>query len=54
MHIGSLIIRTVSSEVRLTGNLAVIEGRRNEDISMVGNLKGRDHLEDLSLEGKVI
>jgi hypothetical protein len=54
INLGLVFIRTVASRVGLAGHLAVVEGRRNARNVMVGKLKGRGHLEDLGIDGRII
>jgi hypothetical protein len=34
--------------------VAHMEEMRNADVILVGNIKGRDHLEDLGIDGRII
>jgi hypothetical protein len=47
------IIRVIKSRTR-AGHIARMGGMRIARRSLVGNLKGRDHLGDLGVDGRII
>jgi hypothetical protein len=55
LHSSSNIIRMITSrKMRWAGHVAHVGGVRNSYIILVGNLKGRNHLEGLDVDRKII
>jgi hypothetical protein len=54
-HCSLNIIRVIKSRrMRWEGHIARMEERRGAFRLLVGNVRKRDHLEDLGLDGKII
>jgi hypothetical protein len=49
-----VIIRAIKLRMRWAGHAASMREMRNVYIFWLENLKGRDHLEDLGVDGKII
>jgi hypothetical protein len=54
LYASSNIIRVIKLRMRWVGHVAHMGEMRNVYVTLVGSLKGRDHAEDLGVDGKII